>query len=158
MKTRLILLSAMAFVMLCFNGCTPDEVETTQDQFKPLVITVTLASPIVQSNYDLNYSEDILSVTGILGGAGFLQEINGEFPNQVGLSNIQLDRTAVSNTSLLLGISYLHLIDLDTYQCNTVSVEVIFNGQTIFYESRELGSDDGSCGDGSEWDINITLP
>ena len=42
MKTKLLLFSALAFVMLCFNGCTPEEVETAQAQFKPLKIVVTI--------------------------------------------------------------------------------------------------------------------
>lgn len=31
MKTKLLLFSALAFVMLCFNGCTPDTVENTDE-------------------------------------------------------------------------------------------------------------------------------
>jgi hypothetical protein len=158
MKTKLPLFSALAFVALCFNGCTPDEAVTTQNQFKPLIIRVTLANPITQSSEALG-TIDQLSVQD----NNFMQTISGEFPNQVGLGIIERSTTAVSNTPLVVYVDYLHINGYDAlenpiYQCNTVNLELIFDGQTVYSESRNLGSEDGSCPDGYAWAVSYTLP
>ena len=156
MKTKLLLFSAMAFVMLCFNGCTPDEVVTAQAQFKPLVIRVTLANPITPSD-EINAISNWLSV-----GGTFIQSINGNVPNQVGQNTIEYNTTAVPNTPLYLVITYFNIIGGDglgglLYQCNTVNLEVIYDGQTVYTESREMGSEGGPCADGYQWTFNYTV-
>ena len=158
MKTKLIRFFALASLVFFFNGCTPDEVETTQDQFKPLIIRVTLADPIVQSN-ELNFESNVLNV-----GGSFVNELSldGSVPNQVGQNTIEVNTTAVANSPIYLGIVYVHMIGWDgvdgIYQCNTVNLQIIYDGQTVFNESKQMGSDDGTCGDGLEWDLNVTLP
>ena len=160
MKTRLIRFFALASLVFFFNGCTPDEVETTQDQFKPLKIRVTLADPIHAASSvetdPLYFSANGLGVFWNYGS----QELNGEFPNQVGQSEIEMNATAVSNTSLVIHVGYWDVMALSsvTYFCNTVTAEITFNGVIIYSQSRTLGSEDGTCGDGTDWDINITLP
>ena len=156
MKTKLLLFSAMAFVMLCFNGCTPDEVVTAQAQFKPLVIRVTLANPITPSD-EINAISNWLSV-----GGTFIQSINGNVPNQVGQNTIEYNTTAVPNTPLYLVITYFNITGGDglggiLYQCNTVNLEVIYDGQTVYTESREMGSEGGPCADGYQWTFNYTV-
>ena len=162
MSSKLFFPFLAAFVMLCFNGCTPDEVETTQDQFKPLKLKVTLANPIHASNdtdpFDPLYSSyNGLEVGWNYGG----QNLYGEFPNQVGQNQIELNTTAVSNTPILIGIHYADevITGLTTnYTCNLVTAELTYDNQVIYTQTRELGSGDGTCGDGYEWEINITLP
>jgi hypothetical protein len=92
MKTKLFRVLALASLVFFFNGCTPDEVETTQDQFKPLIIRVTLANPITPSD-EINAISNWLSV-----GGTFNQSINGNVPNQVGQNTIEYNTTAVPNT------------------------------------------------------------
>ena len=157
MKTKLILFLALAFVMLSFNGCTPDEVITAQDQFKPLIIRVSIANPIVQSS-ELNSQYDGLFVQG----SYISQTLDGSVPNQVGQNTIEVNTTAVSNTPLYLYINYMHMIGWDDidgiFQCNTVNLQIIYDGQTVFNESKQMGSEDSTCGDGIEWEVNYTLP
>lgn len=157
MKTKLIRFFALASLVFFFNGCTPDEVETTQDQFKPLKLKVTLANPIhaasmVETN-PLYFSANIL---GVFWNYGW-QELDGEYPNQVGQNQIELNATAVSNTSIVIDIGYTDVMGL-TYSCNTVTAEITFNGAVVYSQSRTLGGEDGTCGDGVEWPISITLP
>ncbi len=156
MRTRLFHFLALASLVFFFDGCTPDEVETTQDQFKPLKIRVTLANPITPSDESANIS-NILSV-----GGTFYQSISGNVPNQVGQNTIEYNTTAVPNTPLYLIISYFNVIGGDglggpLYQCNTVNLEVIYDGQTVYTESKEMGSDDGTCADGLQWTVNYTI-
>jgi len=153
MKTKLILFSALAFVILCFNGCTPEEVETTQSQFKPLIIRVTLADPIAAGYNVLNVGGSF--VAGL--------SLDGSVPNQVGQNTVEVNTTAVANSPVYLGIEYIHVtgydaLDSPIYQCNTVNLQIIYDGQTVFNESKQLGSEGGPCGDGYEWIVNYTLP
>ena len=162
MKTKLIRFFALASLVFFFNGCTPDEVETTQDQFKPLKLKVTLANPIHASNEtdDTNplfQSYNGLEVSWNYGG----QSLLGEYPNQVGQNQIELNTTAVSNTPIIISLNYGDYVvnGLTTnFTCNTVTTEVTYNNVVIYSQTRELGSEDGTCGDGFEWGINITLP
>ena len=156
MKTKLFRFFALASLVFFFNGCTPDEVETTQDQFKPLKIRVTLADPITQSD-ELSAISNWLSVQGT-----FNQSINGNIPNQVGQNTIEYSTTAVPNTPIYLVITYFNIIGGDglgglLYQCNTVNLEVIYDGQTVYTESREMGSEGGPCADGYQWTFNYTV-
>lgn len=162
MSSKLFFPFLAALIMLCFNGCTPEEVQTTQDQFKPLKLKVTLANPIHASNdtdpaNPLYASYNGLEVFWNYGG----QSLLGEYPNQVGQNQIELNGTAVSNTPIVIGISYSDVVisglTVD-FTCNTVTAEVTYDNQVIYSQSRELGSDDNTCGDGFEWNINLTLP
>ena len=160
MKTKLLLFSALAFVMLCFNGCTPDEVVTAQAQFKPLLIRMTLANPIVQNDLQ----QGIQNLAGV-SGYNCQLGLSGYVPNQVGQSIIEYTTTAVPNTALYYVISYQHQNGttpigsqlLPVYQCNSVNFEIVYDGQTVFNETKEMGSLDGTCGDGSQWNVNYTL-
>ena len=151
MKTKLLLFSATAFVMLCFNGCTPEEVQTTQDQFKPLIIRVTLANPIASGWPVVN---NYLLLNSIFCSVGLMNNV----PNQVGQSIVECNTTAVSNTNLQLPIEYVYSVNDQLFQCNTVLCEIIYDGQIVFSESRDMGSYNGTCGDGDHWLVNYTLP
>jgi hypothetical protein len=161
MKTKLLLFSALAFVILCFNGCTPEEVETTQNQFKPLIIRVTLADPIT-ANDEINNLYNNLG----LAGSNAQGNLSGSVPNQVGQNVIEVNTTAVSNTQLFYTISYIDLIGLQgvgkaatpVFDCNEVHFELIYDGQTLINDTKVMGSDDGTCPDGQIWGINFTLP
>jgi hypothetical protein len=152
MKTKLLLFSSMAFVMLCFNGCTPEEVQTTQDQFKPLIIRLTLANPIASGWPAVN---NYLMLNSTFCALGLMNTVS----NQVGQSVVECNTTAVSNTNLILPIQYVHSVNYEqSFQCNTVLCEIIYNGQIVFSESRDMGSFNGPCGDGDSWVVNYTLP
>jgi len=158
MKTKLFRVLALASLVFFFNGCTPDEVETTQDQFKPLIIRLTLTEPIAQSSLALG-TYDRLYVQSTY----FTETIDGEYPNQAGRNSIEYSTTALSNSSISFYIDYLHLLGTDVsgypiYQCNTLNLELIYNGQTVYNQSRDLGSEDGTCPDGHAWQVSYTLP
>lgn len=158
MKTKLLLFSALAFAMLCFNGCTPDEVVTAQEQFKPLIIKVTLANPIHScSETDTQIIGNALQVQCAYG----LQTLNGLYNNQVGQNQIIYNATALSNQSLTILVGYNDFLITENpviYYCNTVTTQIIFDGQVVYEQSRDMGSQDGTCGDGFEWYVNLTLP
>lgn len=158
MKTKLLLFSVLAFTVLCFNGCTPEEVQTTQDQFKPLVIKVTLANPIHSCSE--TKTEIISNTLQVLCSYG-AQELNGLYSNQVGQNQIVYNATALTNQSLSLIVHYSDVLVTQNsviYYCNTVTTQIFFDGQLVFEQSRDMGSEDGTCGDGYEWNINFTLP
>ncbi len=168
MKTKLILFSALAFVMLSFNGCTPDEVVTAQGQFKPLIIRATASIPIEQLspteiNGGASYGADFLSMEY----QGALISIDGGISNQVGDSIVEYVGTAVSNTPLNIEIirkSYTsYEFDqgpvLSSPECSDVHLEIEFDGVVVYSEQRTLGGYNGSfCGDGNTWNIAFTLP
>ena len=152
MKTKLLLFSAMAFVMLSFNGCV-----TNQFQPKPLVIKVTLANPIHScSASGPQVTANVLEVQTPYG----LQELNGLFLNQVGQDEIVFNTVAASTQAQVIVINYLDFLNAnpDVYYCNTVTTQITFDSEIVYEESRQMGSEDGTCGDGNEWNINFTLP
>jgi hypothetical protein len=160
MKTKLLLFSALAFVILCFNGCTPEEVETTQAQFKPLIVRVTLTNPIFQ--YDAQ--QGIFNQLNVqsLSGFGYVAMLSGNVPNHVGQNSLEYSSTALANTPLSLSIGYIHQNGfaspgIAVYQCESVNCEIIYDGQTVYNESREVGSLDGTCPDGTGWVVYYTL-
>ena len=160
MKTKLLLFTALVFVMLCFNGCTPEEVQTTQGQFKPLIIKVTLTNPILQYNAELGIFNQLIVQS--LSGFGYVAMLSGNVPNQVGQNSLQYSSTAVANTPLSLSISYTSQNGFNSqgssiYQCENVNCEIIYDGVTVYSETREVGSLDGSCPDGAGWVVNYTV-
>jgi hypothetical protein len=160
MKTKLLLFSAMAFVMLCFNGCTPDEVETVQDQFKPLVIRATIGEPI-QPLAGVNPNNS-LSLQCNLG----VSTLSSSVPNNVGQSVIEFSGTAVSNTNIICYLTYLDYAYNSAMtsvltDCDPVTLEIIYDGVIVYEEIRNVGGVGGAttpCGDGSGWTMNYTLP
>jgi hypothetical protein len=175
MKTKLLLFSALALVILCFNGCTPEEVETTQDQFKPLIIRVTSSKPVLDCSPNLAMEADLL----ILDYQGMQLSINGSYPNQVGDSIVEYIGTAVSNTPLYFTVTRLDYDNhydsvTNTFQlssnsnsCAAVTVEIEFNGTVVFLGQKDLGSWPTNttlphmgliCGDGNTWNVSFTLP
>lgn len=157
MKTKLLLFSALAFVMLCFNGCTPDEVVTAQAQFKPVIIRATIGEPIqpLGGVSPLNS----LTVQTTLG----LSTLSSSVPNNVGQSVIEISGTAVSNTNLICYLTYYDyaytagMASVLT-DCDAVTLEIIYDGVVVFQETRNLGGGGGiPCGDGIGWTMNYTL-
>jgi len=152
MKTKLLLFSALALIMLCFNGCT------NQFQPKPLVIKVTLANPI--HSCSASGSPVTANVLEVYSNANGLQELNGLFLNQVGQDEIVFNTVAASTQAQVIVINYLDFLNAnpDVYYCNTVTAQITFDGEIVYEESRQMGSEDATCGDGFEWHINFTLP
>jgi hypothetical protein len=145
--------------MLCFNGCTPDEVETTQDQFKPLIIRATIGEPIqpIGGVAPLN----ALSIQCNLGVSG----LSSSVPNNVGQNVIELSGTAVANTLISCNLTYYDYAYNSAMtsvltDCDPVTVEIVYDGVVVFQETRDLGGVGGAvtpCGDGVGWNINYTL-
>lgn len=154
MKTKLLLFSALAFIMLCFNGCTPDEVVTAQEQFKPYTVRLTLLVPIVAPTG--NFVSDGVSIAG----TSINQGLSSSAPNQVGMDVIEYNGTAVSNTPVNYLIQHVGYSGADNlgnllYTCKEVKLEIIFDGQLVFNETRVIGL--GGCADGYNWNVNLTL-
>jgi hypothetical protein len=162
MKTKLFRVLALASLVFFFNGCTPDEVETTQDQFKPLKIVVTIDDAI-QAPVN-QYVNNILSVYGY-GTANMV--LQSAVPNNVGLNSVEYNGTAVSNTPLNINVYYYDQTGITfypgtenftiNYDCDEITVSVYFDNTLVYQESRFLGSEDGSCPDGNNWIIQYTL-
>ncbi len=160
MKTKLLLFSALAFVMLCFNGCTPEEVQTTQDQFKPLKIVVTI-DDVIQAPVN-QYVLNSLTVTGTA-----LMGLQSGVPNNVGLNSVEYNGTAVSNSQVYLQVGYVDRTGVTfypptenftfNYDCDEVKVSIYFDNVLVYEESKVLGSQDGTCPDGTGWIIQYTL-
>lgn len=161
MKTKLLLFSAMAFVMLCFNGCSPDEVVTAQDQFKPLVIRASTATPI---HAPLNGGENFLTLGCQYGN----QQINGNYPAQQGQNQVEIVTTAVANTPLNISILYYDAwpVDPDTSPvwngaCADIHLQVIYDNVIVFDQVRSLGGAQNVattiCGYGSLWQEVVTV-
>ncbi len=151
-KVKLLFLLVLFFAL----GCSPEEQENTENQFKPLKIRVTLLDPITQSN-EAEGVGNWLQVSGT-----FNQSINGNIPNQVGQNSLEYNGTAAANTPIYLVINYYDMIGANgfgglLYECNTVNLQIIYDGQVVYTESKEMGSDDGTCGDGYLWTVNYTL-
>ena len=159
MKTRLFLFVVLITVTLGIGGCNPDEVEAAESQSKTLIIRATLADPIVATNV-LQNTSNILAIGGTFNAPGLV----GTNPSSVGQNQIEILQTAASNTALWIQLVYTDQIGADFltgvpfYECNTVSVEVIFDGQTIYTTQFEMGSWDGTCTDGYIKNINLILP
>ncbi len=154
MKTQLILSSALAFIVLCFNCCTPDEVVTDQEQFKPYTVRLSLLTPIVAPTG--NFVSDMVSISG----TNINQSLSSSAPNQVGMDVIEYNGTAVANTPVSYFINYVGHNGVDNQgdligTCKEVKLEIIFDGQLIFNETRVIGL--GGCADGYNWNVNLTL-
>ena len=159
MKNKLLLFSSLAFVMLCFNGCTPDEVETVQNEFKPLVMRVTVDEPIEAC--DGANSLNTLSLNTSLG----YQYLTGTIPNNVGQNTLEIIGTAVPNTNIQCGTGYQDWVTNSSgtaliSDCAAVTLEIIYDGITVYQETKILGGygdGDTSCGDGTGFGTNFTL-
>jgi hypothetical protein len=125
-----------------------------------LIIKVTLANPIHScSETDTQIIGNALQVLCSYGA----QELNGLYSNQVGQNQIVYNATALTNQSLSLIVHYSDVLITESnpaaiYYCNTVTTQIFFDGQVVFEQSRDMGSEDGTCGDGFEWNVNVTLP
>ena len=160
MSSKLFFPFLAAVIMLGFNGCTPDEVETVQNEFKPLVMRVTVDEPIQACDGANSYNT--LSLNTSLG----YQYLSGTIPNNVGQNMLEISGTAVSNTNIQCGTGYQDWATNSSgtaliSDCAAVTLEIIYDGITVYQETKILGGygdGDTSCGDGTGFGINITLP
>ena len=160
MSSKLFFPFLAAFVMLSFNGCTPEEVQTTSDQFKPLKIVVTI-DDVIQAPIN-SYVNNLLTVTGTA-----LMSLHSAVPNNVGLNSVEFNGTAVSNSQVYVNLGYVDRTGITlypgtenytfNYDCDEVTVSVYFDNSLVYQESKLVGSQDGSCPDGSGWVIQYTL-
>jgi hypothetical protein len=148
-------------------SCNPEEedtvsleVENTQSQFKPLTIRATISEPIQQvtSGTALN----LMRLVCLLGD----RTLSSSVPNNIGQNTIEFNGTAVSNTNLNCILYYQDFeYDMMTnpatliHNCDSVMVEIIYDGVVVFEESKEMGGtgNGSSCGDGINWSFNYTL-
>ena len=157
MKNKLPLFSALAFIMLCFNGCTPEEVQTTQDQFKPFLIKVSCSEPLTPVTVD---SQGIIYLNALTLTAGNYgsSSINGT-GNTVGLTEVQLQGTAVSNTPINIDIDYVDIIGVQgglvQGDCDLITLEIYFDGNLVYTEQRTMGG--MNCTDYTGWLFTYTF-
>ena len=154
MKIKLLLFSMLAVMMFSFNGCTPDETVAAQSQFKPYKVKLTLLTPIVAPTG--TFVSDMVSIAG----SYLNQQLQSSAPNQVGMDVIEYNGTAVSNTPVGYLIQHVGYSGADNlgnllYTCKEVKLEIFFDNQLIFNETRVIGL--GGCGDGYNWNVNLTL-
>lgn len=149
-------LLSLLLIVMTFCGCTPDP----ENSLKTLIIRATLADPITYSNYLQNTNNSFA-----IGGTYTAPGLTGtNCPTCVGQNQIEILQTAASNTAILIQLVYVDQIGADfltgipSYECNTVTTEVIFDGQTIYSNQSEMGSTDGTCADGHTKNINLILP
>ena len=159
MKTKLLLFTALAFVMLCFNGCTPEEVQTTQDQFKPYIIRVSTSQPIAPMviTNGVIYSNIALGLESNLGNV----EIGGGVPDNVGLNQIQIQGTTVANTPLEMDVLYFNQVSTNlstgvpTYACDVITLEIFFDGVLVYTAQKNMGGP--TCSSTVFWHVNYTF-
>lgn len=159
MKTKLLLFSALSFVILCFNGCSPDEVVTAQAQFKPYVIRVTSSEPITPTTTDAQgfiYLNSLCLSATNYGSAC----INGSMPSTIGLNQVQLQGTVVENTPMNIEIQYGDAISYQTSglavgDCDQITLEIYFDGSLVYTEQRVMGGI--NCFNGVYWNLNYTF-
>ena len=152
MKTKLLLFSAMAFVMLCFNGCTPDEVVTAQDQFKPYIIRVTSSEPLTPTTIDASglplTNSLCLTVTNVTSSCC-----------TVGQSQVELQGTAVANTPMNIEIQYGDVISIQSLpfvgDCDQITLEIYFDGSLVHTEQRTCGG--ANCINSIGWNLYYTF-
>ena len=154
MKNKLLLFSSLAFVMLCFNGCNPDEVQDNLNQQKLLTVRVTLSEPIPAS------SEFGFTNLTVIGMGGITQSLDGSISNQIGQNEVVISSNAFSNTNQIVSVYYTDLVGIDAdgnenYDCDIVTAEVTYDGNVILTEQKDLG---GFCGDGFEWQLSFITP
>jgi hypothetical protein len=156
-KLRFLYFLIISATFVC---CNQEEVETTQSQFKPLIIRATIGEPIqpLAGVAPMN----ALSVNCNLGYNG----LNSSVPNNVGQSVLEFNGTAVSNTIIFCNLTYVDwaynsgMTSVLT-DCDPVTVEIVYDGVVVFQETKDLGGAGGSgtvCGDGSAWNVSYTLP
>jgi hypothetical protein len=157
MKNILLIFSALAFVMLCFNGCTPDEVVTAQEQFKPFLIKVSCSEPLTPLTVD---SQGLMYLNALTLSAGNYgsSSINGT-GNTVGLTHVQLQGTAVANTPVNIDIDYSDIIGyqggLVQGDCDLITLEIYFDGNLVYTEQRSMGG--MNCPDYTGWIFTYTF-
>lgn len=159
MKSKLLICSALVFVVLCFNRCTPEEVQTTQDQFKPYIIRVSTSQPItpmvITNGVFYNYMS--LGLESNLGNV----EIGGGVPDNVGLDQIQIQGTTVANTPLEMDILYGNQVSANlttgiaTYACDVITLEIFFDGVLVYTAQKNMGGP--TCSSTGFWHVNYTF-
>lgn len=148
-------LFCLLLIVMTFCGCTPD----SENSSKTLIIRATLSDPITSSN-----ALQSTSNTFALGGTYNAPGLIGSSPQAVGQNQIEILQTAASNTALWVQVVYTDqiganfLTGIPIFECNTVTIEVIFDGQTIHSSQQIMGSTDGTCADGYIKNINLILP
>lgn len=149
-------LFCLLLIVMTFCGCTPD----SENGLKTLIIRATLADPITYSNY-LQNTNNIFAIGGTYTAPGLT---GTNCPTCVGQNQIEILQTAASNTALWVQVVYTDqiganfLTGIPIFECNTVTIEVIFDGQTIHSSQHIMGSTDGTCADGYIKNINLILP
>ncbi len=166
MKINSLYLSALLMLAILSISCNPEEedtvsqeVENTQSQFKPLTIRATLSEPIQQVPPGPGMNTLIFQC--LLG----YQSLRSSVPNHIGQNTIEFNGTAVSNTNLHCTLTYYDCASNSTQNllisdCDSVMVEIIYDGVVVFQESKEMGGagdGDQTCGDGTGWSFNYTL-
>jgi hypothetical protein len=161
MKINLIFFSTVLLMVTLISACSPDDAETpVENQYKPLKIVVTFDDVIHAPSS--SQAMNILSVGGTA-----TMSLNGSVPSNVGQNTIEYNGTATTNTQVLLILSYLDQLGYTTdpntgaftvnYDCDEVKVSIYHDDVLKYQDTKELGSNDGTCQDAGTWSIQYTL-
>jgi hypothetical protein len=145
--------------ILFLVGCNQDEVETSEEQFKPVLIRMTSSVPIHQTS-GLE-SQNVMIFSTNFGSS----TLSNEVPNEIGDNILEFSSTAVSNRNLNIHAAYIdYEMNLTNNQldvsigCSEINVKIFFDNVLVFDEFRELGGvTEYPCPDGFEWSFNYTL-
>ena len=155
MKNVILLCSLVLLILVFASGCSPEEQENTESQFKPLIMRVTVDEPIHAPPSDAIVNSNILSVSTSLGS----QSLSNMVSNNIGQSIIEITGTAVPNTNLFFNVSYsdywLNAMGETFSDCDNVKMEIIYDGALVYEVTKSFGYN--TCPDAIGYNTNFTL-
>ncbi len=164
MKIYLVFFSTLLLMVTLISACSQEETEPqpqtpVENEYKPLKIVVTLDEPIQVS------SSQTVNVLGTSGTA--IMSLNSAVPSNIGLNSLEYMGTAKVDQQVMLVLSYTDFLGtsvdpntgaiVSNYDCDEVEVTIYFDGSVVYQVSKNMGSNNGSCTDGTMWTIQHTL-
>ena len=155
MKNVILLFSSILLLLVFAAGCSPEEQENTENQFKPLIMRATIDEPIHAAPSGSIVNSHMLFVSTTLGA----QTLNSSVPNNIGQSIIEIVGTAVPNTNLFFNVSYsdywMDSMGATYSDCDQVKMEIIYDGVVVYEAIKNFGYN--TCPDGVGFNTNFTL-
>jgi hypothetical protein len=147
--------------ILVVVGCNQDEVETAEEQFKPVLIRMTSSLPIELLNSSAYSSNNFMMLATNFGSSS----LSSSVPNNVGQNTVEISTTAVRNTNFYIN-SWYRNFDIITNgsgvshisECSEIKYEIYFDGILAFSQTKNMGGViQNPCPDGDFWNFNYTL-